>query len=71
MGKSYGTCGHEVEPGALTVAVKGYDIDHMASKYVRCVSYLVYCPKCVQASKEVGVLLENEDAEQHWLDTGY
>jgi hypothetical protein len=67
MGKSIGTCGHELpfdweHSGAANVAVKDYDrADN------RAIAYRVVCRDCRIRYADAGQLLATEPQREHWL----
>ena len=64
----YGTCGHRVEWNTPTVAIGSHEIDYVQERMVPCISYVVYCPNCMERVREGGIVLETKEAEQAWLN---
>ena len=73
MPKMIATCGHGITPrwfdsGEGNCAWKEISADYTLNKNVSTISYGVLCSNCKWEYKDLGLLLENVEEEETWLE---
>jgi hypothetical protein len=69
MGSITATCGHDITDEFDDNGIDSTMLSIMEFDGVdRCVSYGSYCAECRKLHREWGVVLEDEKAEQDWLN---